>query len=232
MSSGRDEPVATVKGRTHFAVRVTCTNRLTDNTVEIRFERPKGFDFLAGQKIGVMHDDLYRDYSLISPRQGSDLAICVRKITDGALSPILAGAKTGDRYLITPAFGYFLYQPSSHPAVFVATGTGIAPFAAFAHDGAKNYLLLHGVRSEAELYYRDLLASAAKRYTPCISGDKEQSNGGRANFYGRVTDFLETQLPQATYDFYLCGRSEMIRDATHLIDEKFSGSLIYTEQYY
>ena len=220
------------KGRTPIAVRVTGNRRLTENTFEIRFKRPEAFDFLPGQKISVLHEGLQRDYSLINPRESSDLAICVRKITGGALSPILVGAMTGDPLHITPAFGYFVYQPSERPAVFMATGTGIAPFVAYAHDGAQGYHLLHGVRSEDELYYRNLLSTAAGTYTPCISGPKEKDSDESAYFHGRVTHFLDRRLPQRAYDFYLCGRREMLRDATRIIDQRFEGSRIFSELFF
>jgi hypothetical protein len=47
-----------------------------------------------------------------------------------------------------------------------------------------------------------------------------------------VTDYLQKNLAPGEYDFYLCGRREMIHDVTLLIDERFEGSLIYTEIYY
>ena len=232
MSSGRDRSINTTQGSGRIGVQVTGNHRLTENTFEIRFRRPEGFDFLAGQKIGIMYDALYRDYSVISPRQSDTLAICVRRITDGALSPILADAKTGDRFHITSPFGYFLYRPSQSPAVFVATGTGVAPFVAFAHDGAKDYHLLHGVRSKTELYYRDLLSHAAKQYMACLSAHGEKHKIGRDHYDGRVTGFLEHRLPDGHYDFYLCGRSEMLRDATRIIDRRFEGSRIFSELFF
>ncbi len=232
MSSGRDEPLKAGRGRTPIAVQVAGNRRLTENTFEIRFNRPEGFDFLPGQKISVLQEDLHRDYSLVGPRESSDLTICVRKITGGALSPILAGAATGDPFHITPAFGYFLYQPSERPVVFVATGTGIAPFVAYAHDGAQGYHLLHGVRLEEELYYRDLLSKAAGTYTPCISYPKEKHLDESVYFHGRVTHFLDRSLPRGAYDFYLCGRREMLRDATRIIDQRFEGSRIFSELFF
>lgn len=232
MNAGRDETVTAAGRRPLFEVRVTGIRRLAEHTVEIRFQRPKGFTFLAGQKIGVAHQDLHRDYTLVSSQQDVDLAICVRQIDHGALSPALAAARSGDRFHITPAFGYFLYNPSPQPAVFVATGTGIAPFVAFVHSGAKNYHLLHGVRSETELYYRPLLSRPARRYTPCLSAEQDKRPGGGEIFYGRVTDFLERRMPDGVYDFYLCGRGEMLRDATRIIDWRFDGSRIFSELFF
>jgi benzoate/toluate 1,2-dioxygenase reductase component len=232
MNRGKDETVTAAGGRTCFEVQVAAKRRLASHTVEIRFQRPKGFAFSAGQKISVAHQGIHRDYTLVNSPQDAELAICVRGIAQGSLSLVLVAAKAGDRYHISPAFGHFLYHPCAQPAVFVATGTGIAPFVAFVHGGAKNFHLLHGVRSEAELYYRSLLSQAADHYTPCLSGEREKLPGDGENFYGRVTDFLEHRLPDGDYDFYLCGRGEMLRDATRIIDRRFDGSRLYSELFF
>jgi hypothetical protein len=47
-----------------------------------------------------------------------------------------------------------------------------------------------------------------------------------------VTDYIRNRLPPRTYDFYLCGRQDMIRDVTLLVDERFDGSLVYSEIFY
>jgi ferredoxin-NADP reductase len=48
---------------------------------------------------------------------------------------------------------------------------------------------------------------------------------------GRVTGYLEGHLPLGAYDFYLCGRGEMIREVILLADQKFPDSLVYTEPF-
>jgi ferredoxin-NADP reductase len=47
-----------------------------------------------------------------------------------------------------------------------------------------------------------------------------------------VTEYLQQHLPPAPYDFYLCGRREMIRDVTWLADEQYPDSRIYSETFY
>jgi ferredoxin-NADP reductase len=113
--------------------------------------------------------------------------------------------------------------------VFVATGTGIAPFSAMALSGVSNFTLLHGVNTSDDLYYAELFRAQAAHYVPCLS---EQTVPLQGAFQGRVTAYLEQQLPPGKYTFYLCGRQAMIHDATHLIDERFHGSKIYTEIFY
>ena len=232
MKSGADSPMAGRKEQKLLAANVSGLDWLSDSTFEIRFERPEGFEFRAGQKIGVAYNDVYRDYSLINSAQDSELKICVRRIEKGVLSPVLGRAAPGDLFHITPAHGFFSYQPSVNPSVFVATGTGIAPFVAFVRAGAKDYVMLHGVRFAEELYYRDTLASSAKIYCPCLSGHAIEPHVVEGGVQGRVTDYLENNLTSSVYDFYLCGRAEMLRDAIHIIDRRFEGSRVFSELFF
>ena len=96
-------------------------------------------------------------------------------------------------------------------------------------SGAAGVTLLHGVTSATELYYKTLFQSGTKLYVPCLSEIGETSD---EYFQGRVTDYLQVHLVPGLYDFYLCGRREMICDVTLLVDVKFSGSYIYSEIFY
>jgi hypothetical protein len=66
----------------------------------------------------------------------------------------------------------------------------------------------------------------------CMSGPipEEQLSPGR--FQGRVSDYIRKKLPRTEYDFYLCGRDEMVRDVTLLIDDCFPGSRVFNEVFY
>ncbi|MDB4443970.1 hypothetical protein N9174_01345 [bacterium] len=92
--------------------------------------------------------------------------------------------------------------------------------------------LLHGVRTPSELYYESLFRTAAKGYVPCLTSVAKDAPVPESAFYGRVTQYLQKHLPSGAYDFYLCGRQDMIRDVTFLVDERFPWSFIYTEIFY
>jgi benzoate/toluate 1,2-dioxygenase reductase subunit len=215
-----------------YSVALTRRRRLTSETFELHFTRPPGFAFKPGQKITLIKENIRRDYSLISSPQARELTICVRHVSSGQLTPILDQAEVGDRFQITPPFGFFLYNSTDQRCVFVATGTGIAPFVAFARSGVRGFCLLHGVRAIEQLYYRDVLRQLVESYLPCISDVVKTSDSDFPAFSGRVTDYLEKTLPPGRYDFYLCGRSDMIRDATRIIDRRFSDSRVFTETFY
>jgi NAD(P)H-flavin reductase len=111
----------------------------------------------------------------------------------------------------------------------IYTGTGIAPFCSMARSGITGFTLLHGVSLPDDLYYASQFRQSTQKYIPCLTGTNKLPPN---TFKGRITEYLDQHLTPGTYDFYLCGRSEMIRDVTLLIDERFPGSLVYTEQFY
>jgi benzoate/toluate 1,2-dioxygenase reductase subunit len=225
-----NEPEAST-GRLHTSILLD-RRRLTERTMEIELTRPSSFDFAAGQRIRFIHHSLERDYSLISTPTDSTLALCVRIVEGGVFSSLLASAPLGRRFSFTGPHGYFTFRPSGRPAVFIATGTGIAPFVSMARSGAAGFILLHGVKAAEDLYYESLFRDRAKRYIPCLSGEWNQAAASAGAFRGRVTDYLERNLPSGVYDFYLCGRLEMVRDVILLVDETFPGSFVFTEIFY
>lgn len=170
-----------------------------------------------------------RDYTPVSGPADPDITLCIRKVDTGKFTPVLSMADIGTRFDILKPDGYFIFKPSPRPPVFVATGTGIAPFCSMVRSGITGFTCLHGVDSPQDLYYQSELESAADRYIPCISEEYPSSD---EYFRGRVTDYLQKHLPPAPYDFYLCGRREMIREVTWLVDERFPGSFLYSEQFY
>ena len=201
---------------------------ISNKTFEIKLRRPDSFNFKPGQKISLKYEAVERDYSLASSPDESHLALCIRYVEGGRLSQLLGDAKSGTRLSFSGPHGYFTFKPSGRPAVLVASGTGIAPFRSIVRSGVVPEFILHGVKTPAELYYAEELQPATGSYVPCLS----RSSKSQTYFKGRVTDYLQKHLRSNIYDFYLCGRREMIRDVTLLVDELFEGSLVYTETFY
>jgi len=172
-----------------------------------------------------------RDYSLISIPPDPDIGLLVRNTGTGRFSSLLATAEMGMTLEFTGPRGYFTYQESGRRAVFVATGTGISPFVSMARSGVSGFVLLHGVQTEADLYYQEIFSRLPCRYVPCLSGPAE-TNACRGAFYGRVTAYMASLLSPGEYDFYLCGRRSMIREAIFQIDERFPGGRVYSETFY
>lgn len=202
---------------------------MAPETCEVRIARPPAFDYTPGQKIRLLQPQGEREYTLVSAPGDPDLRLCVRHVAGGRVSPLLCRAPLGTRLSVQGPSGFFTYQRSPRAAVFVATGTGIAPFCSMARAGVTGFTLLHGVRHPEELYYRGLLAAAAARYVPCLSGPAKVPPGA---FSGRVETRVRAVVPAGTYDFYLCGRAEMIAAVTRLVDDHYGGSNLFLERFF
>jgi ferredoxin-NADP reductase len=200
-------------------------------TFEAVFSFPEGFAFEPGQHVRFRSDRLERDYSMVSAPSDRELRFCVRDTGAGNFSSTLAKATVGRGFSFSGPRGYFSFRPSARTPLFVATGTGIAPFVSMARAGVTGFILLHGVRTPEERFYRTLFRATARRYVPCISGGAAEGLPEEA-FSDRVTGYLERRLPPGRYDAYLCGRGEMIRDATLLLDERFPGSRVFSETFF
>jgi benzoate/toluate 1,2-dioxygenase reductase subunit len=215
-----------------FTAELLHRSWLSEKAFQVELGRPPAFHAQPGQRIRVIHRTVERDYSLISAPDSPHLALCVRLVPVGIFSPVLAAANIGTLFRFTGPHGYFIFQPSPRPPVFVATGTGVAPFVSMARAGLTGFTVLHGVRTVDDLYYQSCFRAAASLYVPCLSHIPPEFALPPGAYRGRVTDYLRDHLGPGAYDFYLCGRREMIRDVTLLVDERFPESRVYTEIFY
>ncbi|MDR3631810.1 MAG: FAD-binding oxidoreductase [Desulfocapsaceae bacterium] len=211
-----------------FEVETTRRQWLNEDVFELGFRRPRGFNFIPGQKIRLGKNGISRQYTLINAPDSSELTLCVRHLQDGQFTPLLARSQVGDIFSMSAAQGFFTYRSNDRRAVFVATGTGIAPFLAYARAGIQGSLLLHGAAAESELLYRNEVEKSVGVYVPCLTG-----SGSKGHFWsGRVTSYLERSLEVQEYDFYLCGNGNMIRDAVKIIDSRLSSSRLFLETFF
>jgi ferredoxin-NADP reductase len=131
-------------------------------TLTERYERPKpmlvrvrfepDIDFLAGQYVGFTYDGVPRAYSIANSPNEDELEICVRRVPGGKLSPRLCDEiAVGDEVIVRGPYGELVLQDrSARDMVFLATGTGVAPF-----KGMIDYLFETG-RDEFEGEKRDV----------------------------------------------------------------------------
>ena len=213
-----------------FTTELLGRKSLSENTSELRFSLPAGFAFTPGQFIRFENHTLKRDYSITTAPDDTVIELCVRDTRTGNFSSILSSAEIGTQFRFSGPHGYFVYRPSTRLLVFVATGTGVAPFVSMTRSGISGYIFLHGAQKKADLYYEKVFRSAARTYVPCLS--RSPGEGESDGYRGKVTDYVETVLERQPYDFYLCGKREMIRDVTFLVDGHFPGSRVYTEVFY
>jgi len=225
-------PAATDTRTRIYTARLVKRRWLSEKTFEIELSRPRDFTFTPGQHIRLLRSGMERDYSLVNAPGDATLCLCIRRRPQGGMSDLLATLAPGRRLRFAGPAGYFIFRPSQRPAVFVATGTGIAPFVAMIRAGARGFSLLHGVERPSELYYQSLLRGTRQPYFPCLPQGAAAAAGPADAFFGPVTACLSTHFRPDAYDFYLCGQRAMIRAVTFLADDFFPGTYVFTETFY
>lgn len=205
---------------------------LSKNAFEIELTRPPALVFKPGQTICFVHESMQRYYSLLSTPDDPTLVLCIYYVPQGNFSPVLVDAEIGTHFRVTGPHGYFTFNSSGRAPVFVATGTGIAPFVSMGRSGVTDFIMLHEVEFAEDLYYQELFRKIASNYVPCLLKPPAADPSPPGTFHSNAAAFLRKNLAPASYDFYLCGEREMIRGVTLLVDERFPGSRVYTEVFY
>jgi len=203
---------------------------LTENTFVLRLDRGNT-QFRAGQHIivGLIGELNQREYSVYSGEKDDYLEILVREVVDGNVSLQLEHCKPGQLLQVNGPFGSFgleSFDMLSRKLVFIASGTGIAPFHSFVRSyPGINYTLIHGVRYNNEAYEKN--DYDPRRYILCTS---KESKGG---FKGRVTRFLPGYPVEPDMLFYLCGNNSMIYEVYHILKDKgIADENIFSEVYF
>jgi ferredoxin--NADP+ reductase len=194
----------------------------------LKVERPKNLQFNAGQyfSISIPHLGVNREYSVSSGREEEDLEFFIREIDEGTLSPNLRKLDKSMTVSLNGPYGEFTLDENymKKKLLFVASGTGVAPFKSFIKSyNNLNYTLLHGVR-----YFEDLNINLIdkNRIIPCVS----RENGAT---YKRVTNYLTNEDLSKFDQFYLCGNKSMITDTIGiLLKKKISTNSIFMETYF
>lgn len=195
---------------------VLSNNEVAEGYFLLKFKRT--FDFEPGQVIAITTEksNAPRLYSICSSRFSETIDVLYGLVESGQLTPCMSKLKIGQDLWIGMPSGKFTSRTGKN--YWIATGTGLAPFASMAFSGdIKNKILIHGVAYENQLFFRNKLTELLeKNYIGCCS--KEECPG---LFFGRVTHYLSTieVLPNnATY--YLCGNAEMVVETRELLISK------------
>ena len=98
--------------------------------LRIVLETGEPVGFVAGQYLSLTYRDVTRVYSVANSPNREDLEFCVRRIPGGSLTSELAvDMAVGDEVTLRGPYGELvLEEPTTRDVVFLATGTGVAPF--------------------------------------------------------------------------------------------------------
>ena len=210
--------------------KIIKINNLSKNTYKLVCER-NNLEFKSGQcvNIGPLDSAINREYSTYSSENDEKLEFLIREVSDGLVSSYLRKMNKDDYINIHGSYGSFCIDKNNleKKHVFIATGTGIAPFSSFIKTYSNlKYHLIHGVSYEDELYdYGDYDNS---NITGCISREKTKNH-----YFGRLTDYLKTYDFSNDFVYYICGNGNMISEVYDFITSKSINSKnIYMESFF
>lgn len=210
----------------HEVLQIT---ELAGSVFRLRLKR-NGLAFEPGQylNLGKAESLERREYTIYSSPEKDYLEFLIKDIAGGDVSGQLHRCAIGEELEVTGPFGNFIIPATrrNDKFLFVATGTGIAPFHSFAESyPALDYLVLHGVPSADQLYGRE--SFAANRHVACLSRSTE------GQFHGRVTEYLRQHPVDPSSFCYLCGNSDMIYQVFEILQNQgIPRSQSFAEVYY
>lgn len=115
-----------------YKVKILKINNIAENTLEVKMEKPQGFEYFAGQYILILPEDGAPPppyaFSLASAPSEKHLAVAMR-ISDSPFKKNLLEKNLGETLDIRGPFGTFgIHKDINIPAVFIAGGIGITLF--------------------------------------------------------------------------------------------------------
>ena len=193
---------------------ITKLEFLTESTILVRVAK-NDITFKAGQcfNIAPVGFGINREYSIYSGEYDAYLEFIIKIIEDGTVTPKFKLLKVGDDVEIAGPYGEFCLDNNklNQKYLFIATGTGIAPFHSFVTTFPQlDYQIVHGVRHNNEAF----TCYDKNRYIACISREATD------HFKGRVTDYLQQIHIAEDTICYICGNRAMLIDVYDILREK------------
>ena len=209
------------------------------------------YDFTAGQFVQMelpIHEEerkRRRSYSIASRPDGTNvLEFVIVFMEDGSATTWLFNtAKLGDEIRISSPLGRMvLHEPIDYDVIYIATGTGVAPFRSQVQDlqhnpqPHRNFHLVFGTRTHEDLLYESEFHELEKsldgfHYYPTLS--REDLPGyGHGYVHPVYEGLIGDRKGAADFLFFICGWGDMIRDARkNLLDMGFHRKQIHFESY-
>jgi ferredoxin/flavodoxin---NADP+ reductase len=226
--------------------KVTSVHHWNDTLFSFTTTRRDGLRFENGHflMIGLPVDGkpLLRAYSIVSPNYAEQLEFLSIKVQDGPLTSRLQHLNVGDDVIVGSKPTGTLIINDLHPGknlYLFSTGTGLAPFMSIirdpeTYDKFEKIVLVHSVRWQSELAYRDYLTEHLKQdeflgelaanqfiYYPTVTREEFHTTERLTTLVESGKLAHDTGLPQLnpiTDRAMICGGPSMLADTRVILD--------------
>lgn len=199
--------------------KVVAVERVASETMRLELAIPEAIQFEPGQYVRIQPAslDVARSYSMANVPGSDHLEFYVRLVPGGAFSEWLASAQPGDGVQISAPHGTFFLRDEPRPRLFVAGGTGVAPFLSMLKAVAVTpaaaqcpTTVLIGARTAGHLFAVDALA-ALRQKVPGLTVHLAVEEGEDASLHhGYATDLIPSLGLDPITRVYLCGPPPMV----------------------
>jgi benzoate/toluate 1,2-dioxygenase reductase subunit len=185
----------------------------------LKLKDPDGMRYLPGQYVNVSVPGTpeTRSYSFSSMPRDGVVQFLVRNIPGGLMSSYLSErGKAGDVVTIAGPMGSFYLRDVTRPVLFLAGGTGLAPFLAMLEELERTtptqpIHMVYGVTNDADLVEVSTLEAYAARIPGFTFTTVVAAADSAHPQKGYVTHHLpEAALNGGDVDVYLCGPPPMV----------------------
>ena len=218
-----------------FEARVLRSVALSEFTkhLELEVTGVTHFGFVPGQWLSVKTntpegEEMTRAYSIASPPpENGHVAFCLNRVQDGFMSNHLCDLTEGEKITFQGPFGDFILRPPLRDTVFIATGTGIAPFRSMLHwllaepdrHQGRDFWLLFGARHEPDIYYREEFEHLAAKHAnfhflPTLSRAGDDWKGLRGYVQQHLGEIVGMRTDMHAY---ICGLDKMVKANRELL---------------
>jgi len=205
-------------GTSRFYATLAGITVHADAALEVSFALEQAPVFLPGQyvNIAVPGSEQTRSYSFSSLPGDSHASFLIKHVPGGLMSGWLGGAQPGEKVSMSGPLGSFYLRAVPRPLLFLAGGTGLAPFLSMLEVLAERnerqpIHLIYGVSRDQDLVMLDALQGLCARlpnfsFATCVSDPQT-----RHPRQGYVTQHLAPEaLNGGDVDVYLCGPPPMV----------------------
>ena len=206
------------------------------------FHIPQGADHAARRQYSIASPPQPKADPPLAESQKNHLEFIIEYVPNGVASTYLPQMKTGDLLTMQGPAGVFIHRPSPRHAIYLATGTGIAPMFSMIPDKfsdqnfSQNIYLYWGLRNYNDIYYLDYLINLKNTYSQrfdfsvCLSRESELKSKLKQELLqfftlGHVNLGVETlltrlQTSHASFDYYLCGSKIVVESLRVYLTDK------------
>jgi len=205
-----------------YPTKIIEKNSIAKDTYEVKFSRPKDFEYLAGQYIIVKINTKMpkgmapvRALSLsTSPNNKEFLSVCFRYNSDPTHFKKLLIENETDVIIRGPLGKFTLPNETKKDITMIAGGVGIVPFV-----GMLKYLKETKSKQKVKLIYTD----KSKEKMAYLQELKDLKKGNKNWRLITRTKRADKQFLKEKIDInsliYVCGRAEMVKDVMKILLE-------------